>query len=556
MGIAHTLIRQGEMDTAILINLKAMELAKKEKNELWVGKLAANIGNAYLTKQWYEMALTYYMEALAIFDKRDDNEKLAVVYYQLSCLYSDINAVKKAIEFSEKALEICPDDPYSLFGLANVYSSDQQYKKSNDYLTEALKFCKLQNNVYLMGVIYYHLGENALITSDLANAQKYAELALEINGEIGNPAAYGGALSVLSKVEELKGNFAKSEIYINEVLQIVDELDNLHGKSFCYMILSELAIAQRKYSDNIEYWKKWELVNNQIAAETTLRTAGEMEAKYENEKKELKISILEQEKRLMKKLSIAVGAALLLVLASFFFLWRLTVQSKKFAEAHIKQLEQEKQLVATQAVLDGETRERARLARDLHDGLGGLLTGVRLNLQEMKDGVKLEYVDVERFDKALGLLDESVKEMRRVSHHLMPDSLSRFGLKAAVSDFCHSLSQNITFNYYGEEVRLDPQLEVMIYRAIHELVNNALKHAGADQIMVQILQEPDRIAFTVEDNGCGFNPNAPTQGTGLQNIKNRIEAYNGTLHIDSKLGEGTEVSGELRVESGELRVES
>jgi len=170
-----------------------------------------------------------------------------------------------------------------------------------------------------------------------------------------------------------------------------------------------------------------------------------------------------------------------------------------------------------------------------------------LSLLEMKRGAKLEYNDVERFDKALGLLDDSVQEMRRVAHHLMPDSLSRFGLKPALSDFCGNYPI-INFNYYGDESRLDPNLEVMIYRSIHELVNNALKYSGATQIMVQIMQEPNRIAFTIQDDGCGFDPSAETKGIGLQNIRNRITSFGGSIQIDSKTGEGTEVNGELKIE--------
>ena len=107
----------------------------------------------------------------------------------------------------------------------------------------------------------------------------------------------------------------------------------------------------------------------------------------------------------------------------------------------------------------------------------------------------------------------------------------------------------VHFMYYGDESRLDPNLEVMIYRTIHELVNNALKHAGAEQIMVQILHEDDRIAFTVQDDGCGFDPEITTQGMGLENIRTRVAAYSGILNIDSQTNEGTEVNVELRTKS-------
>jgi signal transduction histidine kinase len=108
------------------------------------------------------------------------------------------------------------------------------------------------------------------------------------------------------------------------------------------------------------------------------------------------------------------------------------VQKKRLAEQKIKQLEQEQQLIVTHAMLDGETQERASLVRDLHDGLGGLLSAVRLNLEDMKSGADGNADSRARFDKAIGMLDDSIHEMCRVAHHLMPDALSRFGLKMAI----------------------------------------------------------------------------------------------------------------------------
>jgi signal transduction histidine kinase len=241
----------------------------------------------------------------------------------------------------------------------------------------------------------------------------------------------------------------------------------------------------------------------------------------------------------------------MLILLVLVFRHRWTIQKKKLAEQQVKQLEQEKQLVATQSVLDGETAERSRLARDLHDGLGGMLSAIKLNMNEMKRGATLEAADVQLFDKALGMLDDSIHELRRVAHNMMPDSLSRYGLKTALSDFCDSITA-AEFNYYGDESRLENKIEVMIYRIIHELVNNAMKHAEATHILVQIMQETNRIAFTVQDNGRGFDINAQTKGTGLTNIRTRVASYNGNIDISSKIDEGTEVNIELKIKNYEL----
>ncbi|MDR1813422.1 MAG: sensor histidine kinase, partial [Tannerella sp.] len=303
----------------------------------------------------------------------------------------------------------------------------------------------------------------------------------------------------------------------------------------------------------------------------------------ETEKKELRISALEEEKRLQRFIGLAVGAALLLAALALLFVWLWTRQKRRKAELEasqarliaeqatlqIKQLEQEKQLVATQAVLDGETQERTRLARDLHDGLGSYLSAVKRNLGDIKpDGETAA-----RIDAISAMLDDSIRELRRVAHHLMPDTLSRFGLKPALRDFCDALP-SVQFTWYGEETRLDPKLEIMLYRTIHELLNNALKHSHAEHILVQVVQQPDRLAFTVQDDGIGFDPalvasnatasaadasanasadtssNAATpikSGMGLANVRTRLAAYGGTLTLVSHPNQGAEITGELQL---------
>jgi len=556
-SFSTALCREGLPDSVLVIISPALELAKRENKEEWIAVLYMNTGNAYLVKDWYETALRYYMDAMIIFERIKNTERLGLIYCYIGSIYNLINLPEKAVEYCEKALVLLIDNPkynvYALQELARAYNILQQYEKSNEYYEKALELSKQQNNLYLLELVFFHLADNALMVFDLDRAEMYAKKMLEIYGSEKELYLYHGYLLLLGKLEQLKGNFAKSEKYVLQALEIAIEYDAMEVKKICYILLSELSVALHKYPDNIRYFKELEKVEVAIANASTQRASEEMAAKYETEKKDFQITALKKEKGLMVGLSITGGAVFLLVLITFLLLWRWLVQKKRtieqqkqLAEQQVKQLEQEKQLVATQAVLDGETRERARLARDLHDGLGSLLTGAKLRLLEMKQGVKLEYADVERFDKALGLLDDSVSEMRRVAHHLMPDSLSRFGLKPAVTDYCANLP-SVKFSYYGDESRLEPKLEVMIYRSIHELVNNALKHAGAQHIMVQIMQEPDRIAFTVQDDGCGFDPSSVTQGMGLQNIRTRVASYNGIISIDSRADEGTEINVELRI---------
>jgi signal transduction histidine kinase len=236
----------------------------------------------------------------------------------------------------------------------------------------------------------------------------------------------------------------------------------------------------------------------------------------------------------------------ILLIILLIFRNRIVKHQKIIAEQQVVKLNHEKTLIANQSILEGETAERSRLARDLHDGLGGMLSVVRLNLKGITTGAFVEDEDVTRYRKVLSMLDDSIKELRRVTHHMMPESLLRYGLKASLADFCNDIP-SVQFHYYGNESRLDCKLEILIYISAHELVNNALRHAEAKQINLQLVQENDRVSLTVQDDGKGFDPDVAEKGIGLGSVKTRVASFDGKMSIYSSPGHGTEINIEFQL---------
>ena len=532
-------------DSALMILrelLLQQQGAETTVNHAWVLNL---MGTLYDIKGMYDSAAYYLYEASRLAEKIKNDSLQTSVYTNLGVLQFELSNADEAIKYYRQALAIAEKRKDSipiahlLNNIGNTYLTiTHELEKAIPYLQQCMEISAKTNHPLAYKVAGINLAQ---IYNELGETDKALYEIKRLTEQ------YGGniyAEFTLGEIYFKKGNYRESAHTFKELLK-----KPLNTREFELAILKNLAEVYKQAGNldsTVVYLEKSYALRDSLHSQQTGETIHNLKIAYETEKKEMRITSLEEEKRMILWLSISGSFILLLALLAFFFLWRWTVQKKQLAEARIKQFEQEKQLVATQAILDGETRERTRLARDLHDGLGSILTGAKLSLLEMKKGATLEYTDVARFDQTLGLLDESILEMRRVAHHLMPDSLSRLGLKPAVDDFCRTLSPNIIFDYFGDEVRLDPKLEIVIYRSIHELVNNALKHSGASQIMVQIMQESDRIAFTVQDDGCGFDPAAETWGTGLQNIRNRIDSLSGNIQIDSKAGEGTEINIELR----------
>jgi signal transduction histidine kinase len=289
-------------------------------------------------------------------------------------------------------------------------------------------------------------------------------------------------------------------------------------------------------------------------------------AKYKARERAFEIERLETEKKVQTEkikrvnaMVFALSGILLISIVAGVTLYRnykitreVSIQKAKIQEQRIRELEQERQIIALNSTLQGEETERSRLARDLHDGLGGLLSGLKLTLMNMKGNAIITREALDQYDHALGLLDISIKELRHVAHNLMPETLFRYGLKQTLSDFCEGVDTpglKVNFAFYGLEKRYDEKLEIATYRIVQELVNNSMKHSRATEISVQIVSEEQRLSITVQDNGTGMDIKTAEQasGKGLANIRSRVASFGGHFDLSSEHGKGTEANIEFKV---------
>ncbi|MDR0429984.1 MAG: sensor histidine kinase [Tannerellaceae bacterium] len=557
---SFVLNRQSLYDSAIAVNREMLVLALKHSDAYQAAIEKWNIGAGYANKGFNETALAYYIESLAYFEQANCRDEAGSLYNQIQTVYGRMYRYEEAIPYGEKALVFISDTLGAAYGHILLNLSVCYYKlrppqdeKAFACLQKVLHIAASTGDAYMEAIAYNYIANIHFRNNRVNESEVCYRKALAFFREDTYPKDFCIANIGLAKVAMFRNDFAKAEAMAQKNL----ELSRCHGirleEKNTLSFLWELSAAQHNWANRLRYKAALDSVHNLVVNETMLRAAEELGVKYETEKKEMQITVLQEEKRLILWLGIVGSAVLLLALSALFFLWRWTVQKKRLAEKQkelaeqqIKQLEQEKQLIATQAVLDGEVQERTRLARDLHDGLGSILAAAKYNLIDIRKALVMESAEAERFDNSVSLLDDSMREMRRVAHHLMPESLGNTGLKQSIADFCNSVPI-VKFSYYGNDTRLDSQLEVMIYRIMHELVSNALKHSGASHILVEIAQDANRIFLTVQDNGCGFDASTQSQGMGLANIRNRVAAYNGNVDIHSIAGEGTEINVEFQL---------
>ena len=278
------------------------------------------------------------------------------------------------------------------------------------------------------------------------------------------------------------------------------------------------------------------------------------EAKYQSEKKDAQIKLQQsyiKQKNTLNYLLIGGAGALFLISILSWINFR---SKQKLQQQRINELETEKKLAATEAVLKGEEQERTRLAKDLNDGLGGMLSGIKLSLNTMKGNLVMTPENAQAFERSMDMLDSSIKEMRRVAHNMMPEALVKFGLDTALKDVCTDINQSgaLQVNYQSigmQQVQINSVTASTIYRIVQELLNNTIKHAAAKNAIVQLSKTDGILSVTVEDDGKGFDTAIlkQTRCIGWDNIQNRVEFLKAKMDVDSSPGKGTSVHIEINM---------
>ncbi|MDR2064802.1 MAG: sensor histidine kinase [Prevotellaceae bacterium] len=551
IGIGYTF--KGQYDTALSYLEKSLEFTVEMNDKRHEAILYGFMSNVYTLQNKDTIALKYLQKTLSIFEDIGDKKNCVVSLCNIGSIYRKLLNDKHALSYFERAKVIAEEIGYEYgkelvyYNLSGIHSNKKEFDIAISYVTQSLEISrkigdKQSEMLSLQSLAnYYCEGKN-----EYDKGEKYALECLHVAEEYGEPRLMFTAWSILANVYFYQGRYEECKNLSLKAWESDSSiLENLISESMS--ILSNLTISYIYLDDKekaVNYFAEFqELIKKQNEKQFQGYLA-EMEVKYETEKKEIRIAALEKEKTLYTLIVIISIAAALFAFAILFYRHKLNVQKRKHAEQQVKQIEQEKQLVAAQALIDGEVAERSRLARDLHDGLGGMLSAVKLNLKDMKGYSILDNPDVDRFNKAIDMLDRSISELRRVAHHIMPESLMRYGLKVSLDDFCRAIP-GVNFSFFGDDADLDNRLKTLIYRCTYELINNAVKYANAANINVQLMIEKGLISLSVHDDGTGFDPDKVTKGSGLENVRVRVASYNGKMNIYSSPGKGTEVSIEI-----------
>jgi two-component system NarL family sensor kinase len=545
-----------------------------------------------LEQHEFTMALQQLNDALIISTKQNNYHAKALITQKMGNVFDEMGNYKYAMKLYYKTVELCEaHNLISLKGSVHLhmgitfFNMRQAESALNEYET-CIRISKQINDTLLQIKSLNNIG-NVYMTLllDYETATTYFEKVVMQSIQLGYKEVAHAALSNLTQIYIYIGDISKAEIAYASLLQTGKE------DAFTFFIQSNLFRAKNKMHEAIDALKKaFELSERNAELKQVIlkdisdiyvnigdfenalkffkefyglreshhnvetnRYVNELKMKYETSKKEQEISQLTQLKRETHRIMLLMTLGIILLLLLISYIMRnnrkrktIVKQQAALAKQEIQNMKNEQLLIVAKATIKGEENERARIARDLHDGLGGLLSGLKLSMNTLYQ-TRDEGVVKNSFSNILPLLENSISELHKIAYNMMPDTLKKFGISEAIDTYCRSMElnnvkTNIIFQFFGHETRFSDVFELAVYRIAQELIVNAIKHAEATMITVQLVFDENRVCLSVNDNGKGFDIEATkcSHGSGLKNIQCRVETFGGRYEVSSDIGVGSE----------------
>lgn len=569
---AGVLAAGNELDTAIALDSVAIDISKKANYQKGLAGVYNNIAILYDNKGDLVRSVDYYLRAIAMDEQFHDDARLATGYANIAGVYVNLKEYEKGYAYSLKGIALgrkCQDKNAMESGYLNLSAALIKMSRQDSALTVlkdlvALAMSYKDNDIVAGSLdnicaIYADKGQWDLLK---ANATKLLDFS----------RSTGGAQGVFHGLVRMSDYYWWTKDYARAMGNIREAIDSANAERSkanlrdAYEKAAMVELVQGHVKAYSRYKEMKDSIDELLLSDRVVKNTQELEARYSLNKKQAEIDDLQKQQRIQQLvlreqyLTIAILAVVVAVVILTSILYRRNYRQKKkllMADAMLQQqriaeLEKEKQLLAVEAVLRGQVEERSRLAKDLHDGLGSILSGVKYSFTNMKENLIISPEAAAAFERGMGMLDKSIHELRRVAHNMMPEALMKFGLDSALRDFCQGIDQSGAINlrylsYNIDESTIPEARAAAIYRIVQELGNNILKHAEARTALVQLIRKGNALSIAVEDDGKGFDTATLTdsEGIGYLNLRNRVAWLNGTIDIQSEAGKGTSVNIEI-----------
>jgi signal transduction histidine kinase len=581
--------RNIDRQKAISFGNNALELGARLNFDKGVAQAYNDMGIIYFDMANFSKALEFYNKAFEIRKRQNDTKGMAALHNKIGILYQKQGNYDKALDNQLKALSLYEKIKfdfgisYSLNNIGIVHQNMGNYDAALQFQQKSILLKEKLGDKFGLAASYVNVGNIYLLIKNYAKCEKYYSLAEQLSRKIGNKEYLSNTLNNYGSYFIKTNQLDKAHLYIDESLAIREQMKDYKGVVSCMANLADVFTRKKQFDTAIvllmnglivadsfatcrpeipKLYKQLSVVyeekkdfknallmqrkyadrNDSLYTDDLKATFADLQTKYETAQKEQIIQT--QQFELSKKNFWIAGILIslfLTMLLGYSYYRRKQLLQQKMRQKEIM----DQQDLATKAVIEAEERERKRIASDLHDGVGQMMSAVKMNLSVFES--KMQFTSEKEknsFENIIALVDESCKEVRSVSHNMMPNALLKSSLSSAVKEFIDKIDgSKLKVNLYAEGLneRLDSNIEIVLYRVIQECVNNVIKHAGASMLDISLIKDLEGIAVTIDDNGRGFDSSQleNVDGIGLKNIKTRIEYLKGTLEIDAAPNKGT-----------------
>ena len=536
-------------------------------DSLGIAESLNGMGVMLMNQAKYDSAIYYYLKLIKISEELGYINILAKGYNNLGIAYDEIDDYDKATYYFLESIKINEQlNNLILVGkafsnLGNIRYRNEDYDSALILYNRAIEYHKKSD--FLLGLADAYIGLG--ITSERRNryndAILYYQLAKDTYTILGDKEGILIAYKNQGVIHQGLGNYDKSIKIFDTCLLIAEEYELTGRKKELFYNLYNSYWHKNDFEIAFDYLLSYHLLKDSIINLEKEEIIADLQLKYEKEKDQALILALENEnlekdldlrqRTNQRNIYLFSGSGIIsIILFLFIFYQHKTRKDRIISEQKIQQLEEEKKLLAAKSIVEGQEEERKRIAKELHDGLGVLLSTAKMQFTSIKDKSPENRPLI---DKATKLLEQAASDVRKISHNMMPGLLTKFGLYEATEDLIEQLDEteglNANCEITGDTKRLPENTEIMLYRIFQEMVNNTLKHAEAKNIRLHMSILADQLNITYSDDGIGFNveEKLDSKSIGLTSIQSRVNFLSGQVNIESKPGEGMKYNIQIPV---------
>ncbi len=552
-GLGSSYLNKGEWDKATSYFRAAIPYCRKAILFTDMSSTVyGNLGSISYFQGNYKRAALYFDSSLKEGARKGidpENLYLATIRNNLAGVYLQLDQPQLALKYARKATAIARRKNYStllVHALSNqggIYSKLNNDEQALTYLKESLNISR-KNKLRDEELIALNiLGDVMLKKEKPVEALAYLQ---EMGKLTPSPPYYlfifQGYAS--GKAYFLLKDYGKAEAELERALAAAEMYNINDNKIEAHKDLSEVYAQSGNYKQAWQQRLIYENLKDSLLNREKARDINELEVRFRTSEKdkelaEKKLTIMHAETLNRKKTTwIWISSLSAIILALSVLLLRYRQKSKE-----IRQMQQ-KELELLRATMEGEETERIRVGKELHDGVSGFLSAIKMNLVTLRMQ-RHDITGSDAYTNALLLADEAADELRKTAHNLVPSLLAKSGLSEAIRGFCRRLSQpggiQMQVRIMGMPQRLDPEKELAIYRIAQELLHNILKHAQATQVIVAISWLEEILMISIEDNGVGMLLQEQGDGLGMDNIAKRVKSIHGSIETDQGENGGTAI---------------